>query len=77
MSGIFAECGFTGCGIVSSEIEWDEGEVRVGEWIVGEFVSVYVRVRVCGVEVIVDSREGMKVKFGKSGFRLVVGVVSK
>lgn len=74
---IFSEVGISPHGLVSTEYESSDSEYRVNRFVLGSYVSVYLRVRCMGTEVILDSVEWVKVKRNKPGFRLVIGVQSK
>ena len=73
----FAEIGVGNPTLISTEVESGDAEYRIPRWEVGEFVSVYVRVVLFGVALIVDSREGVKMKGNRHAFKLLVGVVSR
>ena len=72
---IYKEIGFGIGSFVSSEIEYSDGtEVRVDGWIQGgEFVSVYLRLRIFGLQIVLDSKDGLKIE-EKGGVKCVVGV---
>jgi hypothetical protein len=74
---LYTEVGLSPYGIVSTEYEYAIGERRFEEFVVRTVVSVYLRIRLCGIELILDSKEGVKVKFYKHGVRVVVGIQSR
>lgn len=75
---IYAEFGIGNAQIASTEVESEKGEVRLNGWHVATPISVYIRIWVGHLVVILDSREGLKVKSKKhSSFKLLLGVVSK
>lgn len=71
---IFKEIGFGIGSFISTEIELPSKEIRVRRWMSGgKIESVYVRIRIYRIEVIVDTKDLVKIR-RKTGYRMVVGV---
>ena len=75
---LYAECGMGNAHFLSTEVEQDGPEFRVKGWFVEKPISIYIRVWVKKVVVIVDSREGIKItRKSKNHLKLLVGVKSQ
>ena len=72
---MYAEIGLGNEFFCSTELK---DELRVKGFFVGRFISVYVRVWIGRVVVILDSREGVKVqKKNRCSFKCLFGIVSE
>lgn len=72
---IYTEVGVGNKSFISTEIEMGEGEYRVRGFVMGKFVSLYLRVWIGRRVVIVDSREGVKFQSkGRSTVKVLLGV---
>jgi len=72
---MYAECGFGNESLCSTELR---NEVRVKGFFVATFISVYVRIWIGKIVVILDSREGVKVqKKNRCSFKCLFGIVSE
>ena len=70
----YCEIGTVG---LSTEIEHETGEIRLpGLHAQGVLVSVYARLRLGRVQIVIDSKEGLKVRIKDvSHLRFVIGAV--
>jgi hypothetical protein len=74
---IYTEIGWGNATFCSTEFEGEGGEFRLPIFAFGEIVSFYLRIWIGTRVLIVDSRDGMKVQRKRTGFKLLLGIVSK
>jgi len=76
---IYTEIGFGNSSFVSTEIETNNNEYRIDRSYIGsKFISLYVRIWIKSLVVIIDTRDGIKIKHKPTkNFKILCGLVSE